>query len=178
MDRILDELTPDTHLAPEIIAFRLFAAVILSAAIGLEREAKNRPAGLRTHTLVGLAAALLAVVTIEIIHAPFASGIAGATFDPIRVIEAVTAGVAFLGAGAIIQGRGGLHGVTTGSALWMAGAIGVACGLGYALLAIAAAVLTLLVLTVVHRLERRLGGRGEKPGAGAGPASADGARTD
>ncbi len=163
MDRIFDDLAPDTYLPPELIGFRLVAAVLLSAAIGFEREAKNRPAGLRTHTLVGLAAALLAVVTIEIVHAPFAAADAGATFDPIRVIEAVTAGVAFLGAGAIIQGRGGVQGVTTGAALWMAGAVGVACGLGYALLALAATAMTLVVLTIVHRLERRFAGRG--PGA-------------
>ena len=163
MDRIIEDLIPETYLPPELIGFRLAAAVILGAAIGFERESKNRPAGLRTHTLVALAAAVLAIITTEIVHAPFAVGGEAAALDPIRVIEAVTAGVAFLGAGAIIQSRGSVQGVTTGSALWMAGTIGVACGLGYVAIAGTAALVTLLVLVLARRLEKRLGTRGDDP---------------
>src|SRR5690606_28816869 len=103
----------------------------LGALIGVEREWRDRPAGLRTHMLVSLAAALFVIVAIELIHSDIISTVSEAQMDPIRVIEAVTAGVAFLGAGAIIRGRHDVHGLTTGTALWLAGGIGVACGTGF-----------------------------------------------
>ena len=78
--------------------------------------------------LVSLAASTFTVITFELIERGQVEGAPNA--DPIRVIEAVTAGVAFLAAGAIIQGRGKIHGVTTGAGLWLAGAIGTACGIG------------------------------------------------
>jgi putative Mg2+ transporter-C (MgtC) family protein len=65
----------------------------------------------------------------------------------------VTAGVAFLAAGTIIQGRGGVHGLTTGAAMWMAGALGVCCGAGYYLLAVMATLLTVTILAVLDRVE-------------------------
>ena len=76
--------------------------------------------------------------------------------DPIRVIEAVTAGVAFLAAGAIIQARGQVKGLTTGAAMWLAGAVGVACGAGYYSIALMATALALGILTVLVYLERRV----------------------
>jgi putative Mg2+ transporter-C (MgtC) family protein len=65
----------------------------------------------------------------------------------------VTAGVAFLAAGTIIQGKGSVHGLTTGAAMWMSGALGVCCGAGYYVLALMAVLLTVLILTVLNRLE-------------------------
>jgi putative Mg2+ transporter-C (MgtC) family protein len=129
------------------IALRLCLAAAAGAAIGIERELKDRPAGLRTHMLTALAAALFTVLTFEIYATVKGSS------DPIRVIEAVTAGVAFLAAGTIIQGRGGVHGLTTGAAMWMAGALGVCCGAGYYLLAVMATLLTVTILAVLNRLE-------------------------
>jgi putative Mg2+ transporter-C (MgtC) family protein len=70
------------------------------------------------------------------------------------VIEAVTAGVAFLAAGAIIQARGRVQGLTTGAAMWLAGAVGVACGAGYYSIALMAALLAVAILTVLAMLER------------------------
>jgi putative Mg2+ transporter-C (MgtC) family protein len=130
------------------IAFRLVLAAAAGAAIGVEREIKDRPAGLRTNMLVALAAAVFTVLTFEIYHT-FKAG----NSDPIRVIEAVTAGVAFLAAGTIIQGRRGVYGLTTGAAMWMAGALGVACGAGYYALALIATLLTVVILAILNRIE-------------------------
>jgi len=130
------------------IAARLVLAAAAGAAIGLEREIKDRPAGLRTNMLVALAAGLFTIITFEIYHA-----FKGANTDPIRIIEAVTAGVAFLAAGTIIQGKASVHGLTTGAAMWMSGALGVCCGAGYYVLALMAAALTMIILAVLNRLD-------------------------
>jgi putative Mg2+ transporter-C (MgtC) family protein len=137
------------------IVLRLLLAAGAGAAIGVDREMKDRPAGLRTHMLTALAAAVFTVLTFEIYLATKSTG------DPIRVIEAVTAGVAFLAAGAIIQGRTGVQGLTTGAAMWMAGALGVACGAGYYVLALIATFLTVLILAALQRLDARLGTRAD-----------------
>ena len=78
---------------------------------------------------------------------------ASTTADPIRIIEAVTAGVAFLAAGAIIQSRGNVRGLTTGANMWLAGALGVACGAGDYTLAAFGTVFAVIVLVVLGRLE-------------------------
>ena len=125
---------------------RLFLAAVFGGVIGYEREMKNKSAGLRTHILTALASALFTILTSEI----YAS--AGKSGDPIRVIEAVTQGVAFLAAGAIIQSRGEVHGLTTGAAMWMSGALGVACGAGFYVLALISTLATIFVLYVMGRL--------------------------
>jgi putative Mg2+ transporter-C (MgtC) family protein len=137
------------------IAVRLLLAAALGAVIGLEREYKARPAGLRTHMLTALAAAVFAIITFELFHHARSGG-EHATADPIRVIEAVTAGVAFLAAGAIIQARGQVHGLTTGAGMWLAGAVGVAAGCGYYSIALMATVLALIILAVLSRLEAKV----------------------
>lgn len=140
-----------THTPVAIIALRLVAACVLGGLIGLEREARGKSAGLRTHMLVALAAAGFTILTFEIYDARLGDTRA----DPLRAVEAVVAGVAFLGAGAIIQGRGGVRGLTTGSGVWAAGAVGFGCGLGYMLIALFMTVLSLLVLAVLGRVETR-----------------------
>lgn len=126
--------------------------MICGAAIGFERERKNRAAGFRTHILVCLASSLVAVLTIEITHhAAFASD--AARIDPLRVIEAVTAGVAFLAAGTIVFAKGEVKGLTTGAGLWFSGAIGLACGLGFWQIAVIATVLALVVLWLLSLIE-------------------------
>ncbi len=142
--------TPETA-----IAFRLLLAAALGAVIGLEREYKARPAGLRTHMLTALAAAVFTIITFELVHYARSLNPDGPA-DPIRVIEAVTAGVAFLAAGAFIQARGQVHGLTTGAAMWLAGAVGVACGAGFYSIALMATVLALAILTLLTFLERRI----------------------
>lgn len=141
----IDAAFLDTYLSKSQIALRLAAAALLGAAIGAEREWRSRPAGLRTHTLTALASAVFTVVMLEILNSD-ALVMQRVTMDPIRIIEAVTAGVAFLAAGAIIQSRGHVKGLTTGAAMWLAGAVGVACGLGYAAVGLIATVISLFVL--------------------------------
>jgi putative Mg2+ transporter-C (MgtC) family protein len=135
------------------IALRLAAAILFGAAIGWERESKNRPAGLRTHILVCLASATFTLVSVEL--AILASQQDKAA-DPIRAIEAVTAGVAFLAAGSIIQARGQVQGLTTGASLWLAGAIGVTSGAGMYSLAFIVTVLALIILSWLQWLSNRI----------------------
>jgi putative Mg2+ transporter-C (MgtC) family protein len=137
-----------------IVVIRLLVAITLGALLGFDREILARPAGIRTHILVSLAAATFTVITFELIERARVEGAPNA--DPIRIIEAVTAGVAFLAAGAIIQARGKVHGVTTGAGLWLAGAVGTACGVGAYSIAILAAVFGFIVLTVLRWAENKI----------------------
>jgi putative Mg2+ transporter-C (MgtC) family protein len=149
------------------IALRLLLAAAAGAVIGVEREIKERPAGLRTNMLVALAAAVFTILTFEIYAVHKASN-----SDPIRIIEAVTAGVAFLAAGTIIQNRRGVQGLTTGAAMWMCGALGVCCGAGYYALAVIATVLTVAILVALKRLDALLqsGTRSDDAASGASRA--------
>jgi putative Mg2+ transporter-C (MgtC) family protein len=142
-----------THVPEWQIGLRLTAALVLGGLVGLDREAKNRPAGLRTHMLISLAAAVFAILTLEMSEFARANEIES---DPLRAIEAVTAGVAFLAAGTIIQGRGRVSGLTTGASMWLAGAIGVSAGFGMLGIAIAATVAALIVLVGLQRLSQRI----------------------
>jgi putative Mg2+ transporter-C (MgtC) family protein len=155
METLADEFGHPTFTSFPVIVARLLLAAAFGAVIGFEREWRNRPAGLRTHIMVCLAAATFAILTIEIMHAPmFAKDTA--QFDPIRVVEAVTAGVAFLAAGVVIFTRGEVHGLTTGAGMWLAGAIGVATGLGLWQVAALATLLALIVLGMLQVFEVKL----------------------
>jgi putative Mg2+ transporter-C (MgtC) family protein len=147
----------DTWLPLHVIALRMALAVGLGGLVGLEREWKKRPAGLRTHVLVCLAAATAGILTIEIAHSPvFGTDII--RLDPIRLVEAVTAGVAFLAAGMIVFMRGEVYGLTTGAGMWLAATIGLAAGFGFWPIAVIAALLALLVLWILHIPEKQLNG--------------------
>lgn len=155
MEQLFEEFGHPTYTVLPVIVARLLLATVYGAAIGFEREWRNRPAGLRTHILVCLAAATLGVLTIEIVHAPMFVGEA-TRVDPIRVVEAVTAGIAFLAAGTILFARGEVQGLTTGAGMWLAGAIGLACGFGFWQVAGIGTVLALIVLYFLRKLEDRL----------------------
>lgn len=131
------------------IAARLLLALVLGALIGWERELKSRAAGLRTHMLICLAAAIFTVIAMELSHFPAAEKDA-LRVDPLRLIEAVTAGVAFLAAGSIITSGGAVRGLTTGASMWLAGAIGLACGTGDGLLAIMGTALAIVTLWIIR----------------------------
>lgn len=143
-----------TVLPPLEAILRTFMAVVVGCLIGLDRELRNKPAGMRTHILISLAAAVFTLITFEL-HTQFAGDEVHQTADPIRIIEAVTAGVAFLAAGAIIQSRGNVQGLTTGANMWLAGALGVACGAGYYAIALIGTVFALIVLVVLAKLQAR-----------------------
>jgi putative Mg2+ transporter-C (MgtC) family protein len=158
------------------ILIRLGAAVLFGAIIGIDREWRNKPAGIRTHMMVALAAATFTVITMELFEAVKSGSEGKAATDPLRLVEAITAGVAFLGAGAIIQSRGGVEGITTGSGIWLAGAVGYASGAGYYVLGAIATVLALVILTVfgwiVGKVKANGNGPAEKDKKSEGPASA------
>ncbi|MBU2091718.1 MAG: MgtC/SapB family protein [Alphaproteobacteria bacterium] len=139
-----------TEMPTMIFLGRLLVAGLLGAIIGIERESKARAAGLRTHVLTSVAAATFAMLTAEIVNSPMLQD-DSVKVDPVRVIEAVTSGVAFLAAGAIIQGRGRVQGLTTGAGMWLAGAIGVACGMGYLVIAALAAGIGLATMVGLNR---------------------------
>lgn len=136
------------------IGFRLALAALLGAVIGFDREVRDRPAGLRTHMLIALAAATFTLLTLELFE-EVKQEAGRVTADPIRIIEAVTAGVAFLAAGAIIQSRGRVKGLTTGAAMWLAGALGLASGAGYYRIGLTTLALALIILTALKFLEAR-----------------------
>src|SRR3954468_2827119 len=126
-------------------SLRLLVAALLSAAVGLNRERFDHPAGLRTHMLVGMGACLFTVMSMM----AFPGG------DPSRIASQIVVGIGFLGAGSIIQtNRRGIRGITTAAGIWATAAIGMACGTGLYLLATVAALLIWLVLSVVGRLEK------------------------
>jgi putative Mg2+ transporter-C (MgtC) family protein len=157
---ILDWLAGEsTQIAPWDACLRMLAAIVVGGAIGFDRELRNKPAGLRTHILISLAAALFTLITFEL-HVEVGASDGRTTADPIRIIEAVTAGVAFLAAGAIIQSRGNVHGLTTGANMWLAGALGVACGSGYYTLAALGTFFAVIVLVVLGRLQAKLTANG------------------
>jgi putative Mg2+ transporter-C (MgtC) family protein len=142
-------------LSPLELFARLAIAGVFGAVVGFDRELTNKPAGLRTHALVSLAAALFTLITFEL-YAELDAKDGNTSADPIRIIEAVTAGVAFLAAGAIIRSGGNVQGLTTVANMWLAGAIGVACGAGFYLLATLGAIFSVIIITLLRKLESRL----------------------
>ncbi len=130
-------------------------AMGLGAVLGIEREWAKKPAGLRTHMLVAAAAALIVSmgdVLVESVEREVSGGVNLHT-DPLRLVEAVIAGISFLGAGTIIRnsGSGGVEGITTAASLLLTAAIGVCTAMGQV---IAAAGTTLIVLVVLHVMGR------------------------
>jgi putative Mg2+ transporter-C (MgtC) family protein len=143
-----------THTPQHIILFRLLIAAMLGGMIGWERGAEAGTAGLRTHILIALAAALFTTLAFEIYHEALEGG--GNNPDPIRSIEAVTAGIAFLGAGAIFQQRGSVQGLTTGAGMWLAGAVGVTAAQGYYLIALVVALFAVIVLAALRAFSHKV----------------------
>ncbi|MBX5042375.1 MgtC/SapB family protein [Rhizobium lentis] len=157
MDLIFADMIPASRIHYPVIFARLLGAIVFGGLIGFEREARDRPAGFRTHILISLAAALFAIISIEAVHLPgFADG-EQVRIDPLRVIEAVTAGVAFLAAGMIVFARGRIHGLTTGAGMWLSGATGLAMGFGYWPVAFFTTLAAICVLFAFGKLEQWLG---------------------
>jgi putative Mg2+ transporter-C (MgtC) family protein len=145
------------------IAVRMVIAIICGALVGFEREYRNRPAGLRTHMLVALAACSFMIIALEVFHRSqdISSRV---SIDPLRVIEAVTAGVAFLAAGTIITSGRRVAGLTTGASLWLTGAMGLACGIGYYIVAGLGTALALVILVIIRVAERVIPSDHDRPG--------------
>ena len=119
-----------------VSVIRLILGFILRGIVGLEREVSLKPAGLRTHVLVGLGSTLLTVLSID--------AFPGA--DPSRVAASIVVGIGFLGAGTILKTKEKVIGLTTAATLWIVASIGVATGAGFYLLAILTTILAFCVL--------------------------------
>jgi putative Mg2+ transporter-C (MgtC) family protein len=120
-------------------ALRLGAALVLGAGVGLNRELHGKPAGLRTHALVSLAAAVAALVSLQS---------AGANVEVGRVVQGILTGVGFIGAGVILRDpQGHVTGLTTAATLWLCAVLGMVCGLGHwAILGVALALASLVLV--------------------------------
>jgi putative Mg2+ transporter-C (MgtC) family protein len=127
------------------VAWRLLLAAGLGAAIGLEREYRRKPAGLRTNILIAVGSALFTIVSLQL-------ALKGGTPD--RIAAQVVTGIGFLGGGAILRHGRAVQGMTTAATIWMNAAIGMAAGAGESSLAVAATVVTLVVLAVLPPIER------------------------
>lgn len=157
-------------------ALRLVLAIVLSAVVGIDRELKHKPLGLRTNMLVALGAASFSLMAMHLVNV-LGSGPTEIQIDPGRVMEAIVGAIGFLGAAAIIQGRFELFGATTGAGIWVVGAIGMACGFGFYALAVAVTVVAMFVITVLgmitgghRRRDHAPAAESEDPGT---PAEAD-----
>lgn len=143
------------ELATELaLLIRLGAAGLLAAVLGWERESARKPAGLRTHMLVGVASALFTVLgELAVANYPAEDGLRA---DPIRVIQAVAIGIGFLGSGVIFVARDGEHvvGLTTAASVWATAAVGIAVGLGHYVLAAGSTVILVVVLRGMARFDR------------------------
>lgn len=124
---------------------RLVLALALGAAVGLERELQRMPAGFRTHALVGLGSAIFTVVS--------AFAFIGPVSDPTRIAAQIVTGVGFLGGGAILHYRGAVRGLTTAASLWSVAAVGMAAGAGLYVIAVGGAVLVVVTLELLDRVE-------------------------
>lgn len=134
------------------VLLRLVVAAALGGAIGLERELREREAGLRTHLLVSVGSAVFTLVS-AYGFADFDYGARGGiTLDPTRIAAQIVTGIGFLGAGAIIRQGVSIRGLTTAATLWVAAAIGMAAGAGYYAGAVLGTIVTLIALWPLRRL--------------------------
>jgi len=170
MNNFMEHFGHPTWLPYSVIVGRLLLAAILGGLVGLEREWRHRPAGLRTHILICLATTAIAILAIEITHVNDFAG-QEIRIDPLRLIEATTAGVAFLAAGLIFFSKGSVQGLTTGAGMWLAGATGLAVGLGFWQIAVLMTLLALIVLGALQALQSK--GTGPLGGAERSDDSSD-----
>jgi putative Mg2+ transporter-C (MgtC) family protein len=147
-------------LGPELemdLVLRLLLASVLGGIIGLEREVHGRPAGFRTHLLVSLGSCLFVITSVEFYHLyGNLPGRQAIPVDPGRLAAQVVTGIGFLGAGAIIREKASIRGLTTAACLWVAAALGVACGIGLFYLAMSVTAIALGSLLLLKQVEKRL----------------------
>jgi putative Mg2+ transporter-C (MgtC) family protein len=144
--------------ANAFIGLNLIGALLLGMLVGYERSFNGRAAGMRTYGMVCMASTAL---TVFVGHAPlWFGGTAGPLpADPTRVVQGVVTGIGFLGAGVIVKDGMNISGLTTAASIWAASAIGVLLGVGFYAAALLLALLCMLSMSLLHRLEARLPGR-------------------
>ncbi|MBD5178207.1 MAG: MgtC/SapB family protein [Bacteroidales bacterium] len=151
IQQLIDQLTAPNVTTAQAL-FKLCVAMILGASIGYERKRKGQPAGLRTFSLIALGACLAMLVSIYVCqeYVGLKNG------DPGRIAAQVISGIGFLGAGAIIQAKGSVRGLTTAAGIWMSSIIGLAVGVGLYILSAFATLLILFILVQLENIEKRL----------------------
>jgi len=130
------------------ITIKLLIIMVLSGLIGLDREMRHKPAGLKTHILVGMGSTIFMMVSIYV----YDMFLGKAQVDPGRIAAQVVTGIGFLGAGTIIQSQGSVLGLTTAASLWTVSGIGLAVGCGMYYLAAMSTVVVIVVFLVTNRL--------------------------
>jgi uncharacterized membrane protein YhiD involved in acid resistance len=159
MSGVLDWILSLPGAYPELrldLLGRLLLASVLGGGIGWEREHSHKPAGLRTHILICVGAALITDLSVRVAAAsPVPS-------DPARIAAQIVTGVGFLGAGTIMQARGSVMGLTTAATMWVVAAIGMAVGFGAIIEAVGTTFLVLLALIPLRTLEEKAKERMER----------------
>ena len=155
--------------------FRVMLAGLFSAALGWERERAGKPAGFRTHIIVGMAAALFVITGILTVEERLLSG-ATLNLDPTRTIHAIAVGIGFLGGGVVFVSRktDRVEGLTTAASVWATAGVGAATGYGLYLLATGTTVLLLIVLRKLVHLDVSSDALEDRHGRGSGPLDAVG----
>ncbi len=129
-----------------IIILRLFIAVVCGTVIGLEREMRDKAAGLRTHILVCLGACLFGMLGLALVAEYKAA-------DILRLAQGLLVGIGFLGGGVIVREGASIRGLTTAAGIWVMGAIGLAVGVGYYQIALVGTIFGFLTITLFSRIE-------------------------
>ncbi len=135
---------------------KVLLAIFCGSLIGLERELKEKPAGMRTYMLICVGATLFTLIGLH-----FAQGWEGLS-DPLRIAGQIVTGVGFLGAGTIMFAKGYIHGLTTAAAMWMSAAIGLAIGFDLLVFSVVVTLIIIHSLVFLGRIEHKLGLKGRK----------------
>jgi putative Mg2+ transporter-C (MgtC) family protein len=140
----------DQHQVLNEFLIRSAMAILCGGVIGIERELKRKPAGFRTNILICVGSTYFMLISL------LASSPGGRLGDPGRVAAQVVTGIGFLGAGAIIQSRGQIAGLTTAALIWVVASVGLLIGAGFELLALLGTAVIFLTLTLLGMVERKM----------------------
>ena len=149
---MMARLITASPFTPLELLIRMFVAILTGCVVGIEREYKNRPAGLRTHVLVSLGACMIALIECVFMNEVANTSISNVTYNFGRMSAQVISGIGFLGAGTIFIAEKKIGGLTTAASLWNTACLGLATGYGYYWMSIIGCVLVLAVLLTLQRL--------------------------
>lgn len=135
-----------------LVLIRIAASVLFGFGIGLERELTNKYAGLRTHILVCLGSCIFTILSIY----AFPSAVLGSHGDPARISAQILTGIGFIGGGTVLRHGNSVYGLTTAATLWVAAAVGMACGTGMLDVALYATLVSVCVLVLIRVFEKKV----------------------
>lgn len=139
-----------------LILTRITASILFGAGIGLERELTNKYAGLRTHILVCLGSCIFTILSIYAFPLAVDSTDPQAFGDPARIAAQILTGIGFIGGGTVLRHGSSVHGLTTAATLWVAAAIGMACGVGMFFTGFVAAIASIGILVIIRSFEKNV----------------------